>query len=67
MPAKPYVFDPSLEAIDGNYLRIAAVAYLVTYFYMISQRYIAGAGDTPPPILISIVSIWILRIPRPIF
>jgi putative MATE family efflux protein len=59
--------DPSLEAIAGNYLRIAAVAYLVTSFYMILQQCIAGAGDTLPPMLISIVSIWILQIPLAYF
>jgi putative MATE family efflux protein len=59
--------DTSLDVIASNYLRIAAVAYLVTSFYMVLQQCIAGAGDTLSPMIISIISIWALQIPLAYF
>lgn len=59
--------DTSLDEIASNYLRIAAAGYLVASLNMVLQQCIAGAGDTLPPMIISIVSIWILQIPLAIF
>jgi putative MATE family efflux protein len=55
--------DPALDSIASSYLRIACAAYAVAAFNMILQQCIAGAGDTVPPMIISIVSIWAIQIP----
>jgi putative MATE family efflux protein len=55
--------DPSLDSIASSYLRIACAAYAVAAFNMVLQQCIAGAGDTVPPMIISIISIWALQVP----
>jgi Na+-driven multidrug efflux pump len=59
--------DPDLDAVASAYIRIAAVGYMVGAFSMVLQQCIAGAGDTIPPMVISIASIWLLQIPLSIF
>jgi putative MATE family efflux protein len=55
--------DPALDEIAGTYLRIATAGYAVAAFSMVLQQCIAGAGDTVPPMIISLVSIWIIQVP----
>jgi putative MATE family efflux protein len=55
--------DPTLDGIASGYIRIACAAYAVAAFNMVLQQCIAGAGDTVPPMLISIFSIWFLQVP----
>jgi putative MATE family efflux protein len=55
--------DAGLDQIASHYLRIACAAYAVAAFNMVLQQCIAGAGDTVPPMIISIVSIWAIQIP----
>jgi putative MATE family efflux protein len=55
--------DPALDAIANNYIRIAAIGYMVMAFSMVLQNCISGAGDTIPPMLIGLVIVWIVQIP----
>ena len=55
--------DSSLDQIASDYLRIACAAYAVAAFNMVLQQCIAGAGDTVPPMIISIISIWLIQVP----
>jgi putative MATE family efflux protein len=55
--------DPALDEIAATYLRIASAGYIVVAFSMVLQQCIAGAGDTIPPMIISIVNIWAIQIP----
>ena len=55
--------DTALDVIAINYLRIATAGYAVAAFSMVLQQCIAGAGDTIPPMVISIVSIWAIQVP----
>jgi len=55
--------DPALDEIAATYLRIAAAQYIVVAFSMVLQQCIAGAGDTLPPMIISILNIWAIQVP----
>ena len=59
------IFNPSVEfnVIASTYLRIAAIGYLVTGLTIVLQNCISGAGDTLLPMLVSLMSIWVLQIP----
>jgi putative MATE family efflux protein len=55
--------DAALDEVAATYLRIASAQYLVVAFSMVLQQCIAGAGDTMPPMVISIVNIWVIQVP----
>jgi putative MATE family efflux protein len=59
--------DPGLNAVADTYIRIAAAGYIVASFNMVLQQCITGAGDTLPPMIISIIIVWVLQIPLAIF
>lgn len=59
--------DPELDNVAATYLRIATAGYILAAFTMVLQQCIAGAGDTLPPMIISIVSIWAVQVPLSIF
>jgi Na+-driven multidrug efflux pump len=55
--------DPALDEVAANYLRIATAGYIVVAFSMVLQQCIAGAGDTIPPMIISLINIWVIQVP----
>jgi putative MATE family efflux protein len=55
--------DPDLIRIGSLFMRIACASYLVLSLTTVLQNSIAGAGDTIPNMLISIVAIWAIQIP----
>jgi Na+-driven multidrug efflux pump len=55
--------DPELTAIADTYIRIAAVGYMMLSFNMVLQNCISGAGDTLPPMVISLIIVWAIQIP----
>jgi putative MATE family efflux protein len=59
--------EPELIEIGGNFLRIATAGYLVISFSSVLQNCIAGAGDTIPNMIISIVTVWLIQLPLAYF
>ena len=56
--------DPALMKIAVDYLRIAAVSYLVGLsMIMVIRETLAGAGDTIPPMLFEIINMWVIILP----
>jgi len=55
--------EPGLEEIVSTFLRIAAVGYLVIGFTSVMMQSISGAGDTLPPMVISLSMVWLLQLP----
>ncbi len=55
--------DPDLVRLGAVFLRIACASYLVSCFTSILQSCLAGAGDTLPNMVISIVMIWLVQLP----
>jgi len=59
--------EPDLVEIASTFLRIAAVGYLVHGFTAGLQYCITGAGDTLPPMVISLITMWVLQLPLAFF
>lgn len=59
--------EPGLIAAGADFLRIAAVSYLFISLTIVFQYCISGAGDTVPPMIVSVIGIWVLLIPPAYF
>jgi len=55
--------DPEVVAAGGNLLRLLAVTFVFTAFAMVLGRSMSGAGDTFWPMVLTGLSMLILRIP----
>jgi Na+-driven multidrug efflux pump len=55
--------DPDLVDLAATFIRIEAVGYLVVGFVAVFQMTISGSGDTLPPMLISLLMIWVIQVP----
>ncbi len=55
--------DTEIVAVASTFLRIAAVGYLFMGVYFVMQNSISGAGDTLPPMLITLLNFWLVQIP----
>lgn len=58
-----FATDPGLVELGSVFLRIATAGYLVLAFVAVLQSGIAGAGDTIPTMVVSIVAIWAVQLP----
>ena len=55
--------ESGLVEMGGVFLRIATAGYLFIAISTVLQNSIAGAGDTVPNMIISVVMVWILQLP----
>jgi len=55
--------EPALVSTGAVFLRIAVCGYLVLGFEAVFQQCISGSGDTFPPMLISILTLWAIQVP----
>jgi len=55
--------EPELVVLASLFLRIAAAGYLMNGFITGLQNSISGAGDTLPPMVISLVTTWLVLLP----
>jgi putative MATE family efflux protein len=55
--------DSELGAIADNYIKIAAIGYMIMAFTLVLQNCISGAGDTLPPLVIGLIMVWVIQIP----
>lgn len=55
--------EPDLVELASIFLRIAAAGYAVLGFTTVLQHSISGAGDTLPPMLVTLLTIWVVQIP----
>jgi putative MATE family efflux protein len=55
--------EAGLISLGADFMRIASAAYLVSGFAMVMQNCIAGAGDTMPNMIVSIVTMWAVQLP----
>jgi len=55
--------EPGLVEIASTFLRIATVGYLVLGLVIVFMQCLSGVGDTLPPMLISLVIIWVVQLP----
>jgi putative MATE family efflux protein len=55
--------EPTLVKMASAFLRIAAVGYLVMGLSSVLGQSISGAGDTLPPMLIGLLTMWGVQLP----
>ena len=55
--------DVELGSIAVNYIRIAAISYMIMGFFMVLQTCVSGAGDTLPPMIIGLITVWLIQVP----
>lgn len=55
--------EPDMVKIGSIFLRIAAAGYLVNGIEGVLTECLGGAGDTVPPLLISLGEVWVVRLP----
>ncbi len=65
--ARPLVriFDASPAVVDvgGDYLKIVSPFYVFSITAIVLGRALQGAGDTIPPMILTLVSLWGLQVP----
>ena len=61
--ARVFVTDPQTVALTATFLRIAAVAIMVSGVSSALQQSINGAGDTMIPMIVGVLTVWALQIP----
>ena len=64
----PYIMgiftrESELITLGSIFLRIACAGYLMTGLITILQNSISGSGDTIPPMIVSMIMIWIVLLP----
>lgn len=59
--------EPGLVEIASAFLRIAAAGYLGLGISTVLQNCINGAGDTLPPMLVTVLMIWLVQVPLAFF
>jgi len=55
--------EPGLVEVASAFLRIAVAGYVVLGFVAVFQFAISGAGDTVPPMIFSLVMVWVVQLP----
>jgi len=59
--------DAGLVEITCTFLRIAVAGFSVLGFVAVLQQCVSGAGDTLPPMLISLAMAWLVQLPLAFF
>lgn len=62
-----FTYDQAVIGIGGDYLTIVTSFYLVFTWMFIYGGVMRGAGDTLVPMFITLISLWIIRIPAAVF
>ncbi len=59
--------ETGLVEIASTFIRIEAAGYLALGFVAVLQMCLSGAGDTMPPMLFSLLMLWVVLLPLALF
>ena len=59
--------EPGLVATTSSFLRIAVAGYMMVGFMAVFMHSLNGAGDTVPPMIISLIMVWGITLPLAYF
>jgi len=65
--ARIFNSEEALVATSGKFMRIAVVGYLLMPLTAVFMSALSGAGDTVPPMIISVTVAWLIQIPLAYF
>lgn len=55
--------DPEVIEVGSRYLRIVSTFYIAVCIMFVTTGVLRGAGDTIVPMIISLLSLWLIRVP----
>jgi Na+-driven multidrug efflux pump len=55
--------EPGLVARASTFLRIATAGYLVLGLNAVLMQCLSGVGDTLPPMIFGLVTVWLVQLP----
>jgi putative MATE family efflux protein len=59
--------EPAMVEMASTFLRIAVVGYIVLGFQAGTMNALSGAGDTVPPMITSVLTVWLVTLPLAYF
>ena len=59
--------NPELVELASRFFRIAAAGYLLMGFPNVFMQCISGVGDTIPPMVLSLITLWLVMLPLAYF
>jgi putative MATE family efflux protein len=59
--------EPGLVEIASTFLRIAVAGYVLLGFMAVPMNSLSGAGDTVPPMIASVLTMWLATLPLAYF
>ena len=59
--------EPSLVELTSDFLKIALAGYLVLGLIIVLMQCLSGVGDTLPPMVFSLVILWVVQLPLAYF
>jgi len=59
--------EPAVVEIASTFLRIAVVGYVMLGFMAVAMQVLSGTGDTMPPMLASLLTVWLITLPLAYF
>ena len=62
-----FTSDAELIIMTSRFLRIASVSYMIMGFPNVMMQCISGVGDTLPPMVWSMVTLWLISLPLAYF
>jgi len=62
-----FTTEPDLVEIASTFLRIATAGFLVAGLVVVLQQSISGAGDTLPPMIVGLITVWVVQLPLAYF
>ena len=62
-----FTTEPGLVELASVFLRIATAGFLVAGVVAVLQQSILGAGDTVPPMIVGLVTVWVVQLPLAFF
>jgi putative MATE family efflux protein len=62
-----FTSDADLILTGGSFLRIAAAGYAMMALVVVMPQAMAGAGDTLPPMIISLLMVWAVQLPLAVY
>ena len=65
--ARIFNSEEALVAMSGKFMRIAVAGYLMMPLTAVFMSALSGAGDTLPPMIISVVIAWVVQMPLAYF
>jgi len=59
--------EPGMVEIASDFLRIAVTGFIMLGFMAVTMQALQGAGDTMPPMVVSVLTVWLVTLPLAYF